>query len=169
MQHGKVKVTIQGQRSNNTEITIGNNFWNVRDNEFIFGMHMYRIELQILIGDMLRSRSPFKVKGQRSNYTEITLAWGACCVSQTFWFFNYEVKGQGRSQCHAIFILCMLRLFLHSISMLNYKHIGNIVKEMWPRNCFSIIRAWVQGQGHMGPNWLHDTNPYQYASTYLIW
>jgi len=39
-------------------------FCNIEDSNLIFGMHVYLMELHILSGKRLRSRSSFKVKGQ---------------------------------------------------------------------------------------------------------
>ena len=42
---------------------------NIQPFEMIFDMHMYLIQLHILSSQMLRSRSPFKVKRQRFNFS----------------------------------------------------------------------------------------------------
>ena len=43
---------------------IGQNFCNIEDSNLIFGMHVYLMELHILSDK--RSRSSFKVKGQKT-------------------------------------------------------------------------------------------------------
>ena len=43
-------------------LTFCHSFCNIEDSNFIFGMHVYLMELHILSGE--RSRSSFKVKGQ---------------------------------------------------------------------------------------------------------
>jgi len=43
---------------------IGHNFWAIRDRDLIFSMNMHLLKLHILKGNLLRSRSSFKVKGQ---------------------------------------------------------------------------------------------------------
>ena len=60
------KVILHGQRSN----ICGQNrsfyeyFCNIEDSNLIFGMHVYLMELHILSGERLRSRSSFKVRVQ---------------------------------------------------------------------------------------------------------
>ena len=43
---------------------IGHNFCNIEDSNLMFGMHVYLMELHILSAE--RSRSSFKVKGQKT-------------------------------------------------------------------------------------------------------
>ncbi|KAH3784027.1 hypothetical protein DPMN_161977 [Dreissena polymorpha] len=45
-------------------LTFCHNFCNIEDSNFIFGMHVYLMELHILSGE--RSRSSFKVKGKKN-------------------------------------------------------------------------------------------------------
>ena len=63
----KVKVILQGQRSNigGQNRSFYEYFCNIEDSNFIFGMHVYLMELHILSGE--RSRSSLKVKGKKNN------------------------------------------------------------------------------------------------------
>ncbi len=49
-----------------TNFNIGHNFCNIKDSNLIFGMHVYLMELHIFSGE--RSRSSFKVKGQKTQF-----------------------------------------------------------------------------------------------------
>jgi len=49
-------------------LTFCHNFCNIEDSNFIFGMHVYLMELHILSGE--RSRSSFKVKGKNKKPSE---------------------------------------------------------------------------------------------------
>ena len=58
-----------------TNFNIDHNFCNIEDINFIFGRHLYLMELHILSGERSRSRSSFKVKvkymGQNDNFCNI--------------------------------------------------------------------------------------------------
>ena len=64
----KVKVILQGQRSNWRSKTCnfnnGHNFSPIADSNLIFGIWIHLTKTHNLMGDMSRSRSYFKVKGQ---------------------------------------------------------------------------------------------------------
>ena len=49
-------------------LTFCHNFCNIEDSNFIFGMHVYLMELHILSGERSRSSFKVKVKGQISQY-----------------------------------------------------------------------------------------------------
>jgi len=49
----------------NQNFNLHHNFCNIEHSNLIFGMHVYLMELHILSGERSKSRSSFKVKGQK--------------------------------------------------------------------------------------------------------
>ena len=60
--HIAVELSVRLSVCPSENFNIGHNFCNIEGSNFIFGMHVYLMELHILSGE--RSRSSFKVKGQ---------------------------------------------------------------------------------------------------------
>ena len=59
-----VELSVSPSVCSSENFNIGHNFCNIEDSNLIFGMHVYLMELHILSGE--RSRSSFKVKGQKA-------------------------------------------------------------------------------------------------------
>ena len=61
--HIEVELSVSLSVRPSENFNIGHNFCIIEDSNFIFGMHVYLMELHILSGE--RSRSSFKVKGKK--------------------------------------------------------------------------------------------------------
>src|SRR4029434_9673672 len=71
---------------------IGHYFCNIKDSNLIFGMHVYLMELHILSGE--RSRSSFKVKGQKNIcifFMSTSIYWGTYCFCSVCWSVCWSV------------------------------------------------------------------------------
>jgi len=64
--HIAVELSVRLSVCPSENFNIGHNFCNIEGSNFIFGMHVYLMELHILSGERSRSSSSFKVKGQKT-------------------------------------------------------------------------------------------------------
>ena len=64
--HIAVELSVRLSVCPSENFNIGHNFCNIEGSNFIFGMHVYLMELHILSGKWSSSRSSFQVKGKNT-------------------------------------------------------------------------------------------------------